>query len=371
MTPSDARSDYIVQVSSQPGSFYTLQRSADLANWSPVTTLFADSEALTWTGSLAVLPLKAFFRARVNPPNHATVTHYNGWTNVVVLNNGLVEAIIVPNAGRVLQFRFLGATNGPFWENISMDGQTAAPSSWNTEGAFGGDKAWPSPQSDWGWPPPAGFDGAPDQFAIANGVVTLTSPVDSAYQIRTTRIIELDFDEPVMRITTVFSRIAATVRTNNPIGIWVITQVQDPVRCYVPVRSPSAFAGGYHQLGNGLPAQFQQTNGLISFARDPVASHKLGFDADSLAWVGTNVSLRIDASRAPGLPISSYPDGGCNTEIYTNPGTNAPYVEMESLGPLSLVSVGNQIRFQTTYTLSHRTEIDPEAEARKILNLPK
>jgi hypothetical protein len=368
---SSAASNVTLRISSRPGWFYTVQRSADLANWSSVTTLFANSDVLTWSNGLAPLPMAGFFRAKVNLPNRAVTANYNGWTNAVLLNNGLVEAVIVPNAGRVLQFRFFGSTNGPFWENFTMSGQTATPSSWNTEGAFGGDKAWPSPQSAWGWPPPAGFDGSPDQVAITNGVVTLTTPVDSSYQVRATRIVELPFNEPVMRITTIFHRVAATTQMNNQLGIWIITQAQDPVRCFVPVPSPSAFADGYHQLGSGLPAQFQDTNGLISFSRDPVAGHKLGFDADSLVWVGTNLSLRIDGQRVPGLPVASYPDGGCSTEVYTNPGTNAPYVELECLAPLSLLPVGAQMQFLTTYTLFHRTESDPQAEARKVLNLPE
>jgi len=366
---SGADSNVIVQISSQSGFFYTVQRSADLANWFAITTLFATSGALTWTSSTAGAPKAGFFRAKANSPNRAVVTNYNGWTNAVVLDNGLVEAVIVPDAGRVLRFRFLSTTNGPFWENPAMSGQTATPASWNTEGAFGGDKAWPSPQSAWGWPPPAGFDGSPYKVEVTNGVVVLTSSVDSSFQVRTTRTVELAFDEPVMRITTAFDRVGATARTNNPVGIWTITQTQDPVRCFVPVRSNSVFGAGYQQLGTGMPAQFQNTNSLISFGRDPITSHKLGFDADSLVWVGTNLSLRIDAPRVSGLPISSYPDGGCSTEVYTNPGTNAPYIELECLAPLSLLPVGAQMQSQTTYTLFHRTESDPEAEARSILNL--
>src|SRR5581483_1965340 len=187
---ASAESNVLLRISSQPGLFYTVQRSADLGNWSAVTTLFAASDVLTWTSSLAAMTGGGFFRAKVNSPNRAVVANYKGWTNAVLLNNGLVEAVIIPNAGRVLQFRFLGATNGPIWENLTMSGQTATPLSWNTEGSFGGDKAWPSPQSAWGWPPPAGFDGSPDQVEITNGVVTLTTPVDSAYKIRTTPTIE-------------------------------------------------------------------------------------------------------------------------------------------------------------------------------------
>ena len=355
----------------QPGWFYTLQTSIDLSNWVSLSSLFAEGTELSWTDVIAAGPTSRFYRAKVNLPNTAAVTNYNGWTNAVLLNNGLVEALVIPDAGRVLQFRFAGATNGPFWENRSLDGETTSPRIWNTEGAFGGDKAWPSPQSDWGWPPPAGFDGSPEQVGITNGIATLVSPVDGTYQIQTTRVIELGFDEPVMRITTIFRRTAATTRTNNLIGIWVITQLQDPIGCYVPVPSPSVFPNGYHQLGTGLPTQFQDTNSLISFSRDPVNAHKLGFDANELAWVAADFSLRLDAPRVAGLPLSSYPDAGCNTEIYTNPGTNAPYVEFESLGPLSSLPVGGQMQFVTKYSLFNRTESDPEAEARKILNLPR
>src|SRR5262249_36624016 len=117
-------------------------------------------------------------------------------------------------------------------------------------------------------------------------------------------------------------------------------------------------------------AQFRNTNGIISFTRDSATSHKLGFDAGILVWVGTNVALRIDAPRVASLPASSYPDNGCSTEIYTNPGTNATYVELESLGPLYLLGVGEKKEFVTTYSLFHRTQSDPDAEARAILSQP-
>src|SRR5471032_2140744 len=161
---------------------------------------------------------------------------YNGWTNAIVLGNGLVEAVIVPDAGRVMQFRFAGGTNGPFWENPKLFGKISANNNWNTTGAFGGDKSWPAPQSDWrgGWPPPTGFDGSPYTCSITNGVVTITSPVDSAYKIQVTRTIELAAHQPVMRINTVFRRFDSATRT-NPVAAWVIAQFKDPAGIYVPV----------------------------------------------------------------------------------------------------------------------------------------
>jgi hypothetical protein len=324
----------------------------------------------SWMAAMLLLGLPGMAQNAVasgNGPNTVTVTNYKGWANALILNNGSVEAVIVPAAGRVLQFRFAGDTNGPFWENRNLFGTIATAASWSNEGSFGGDKAWPSPQSDWNWPPPSGFDGSPNVSSISNGTVTLTTPVDSAYSIVTTRSIDLAFNQPVMRIRTIFKRTATAFVAGRRLGIWVITQAQDPVRVYVPLRSPSIFADGLHHFDNELPGQFRNSDNLVSFNRDTVHSRKVGFDADSVVWVGPRLSLRIDAPRVAGLPGDSYPDGGCNIEVYTNP--NAPYVELECLGPLSSLPIGRQMEFVTTYTLFRRTETDVDAEAAKILKL--
>lgn len=283
----------------------------------------------------------------------------------MILRNGIVEAVIVPEVGRVMQFRFAGEFSGPFWENRSLDGQKSSASNWETEGSFGGDKSWPAPQSDWGWPPPLGFDGSTNTLTFTKGKATLVTPVDPKYQIRATRIVDLAEGKPIMRIRTVFERVAPTALTNKPLAVWVITQLGEPELCAASVPAPSIFTNGFARLGDGMPAEFKKANGLITFKRDTAQSRKLGFDAGSMAWIGKELCLRIDAPRIPGLGKNAYPDDGSSTEIYTNHG--APYVELESLGPLSKLQPGERMELVTVYTLSKRTLPDPEAEARRLL----
>jgi len=45
-------------------------------------------------------------------------------------------------------------------------------------------------------------------------------------------------------------------------------------------------------------------------------------------------------------------------------------VELEFFGPLTKLPAGQTVEFATTYTLFHRTETNPDTEARKILGLP-
>jgi hypothetical protein len=103
---------------------------------------------------------------------------------------------------------------------------------------------------------------------------------------------------------------------------------------------------------------------LLSLERHPSECAKIGSDAASLAWVGRNCVVRIDAETGPG----EYPDGGCVTEVYTN-SDPLPYVELEAMGPLVKLSAGERIERSTVYTIMPRSTPDSEAEARKIFCL--
>jgi hypothetical protein len=130
---------------------------------------------------------------------------YHGWSDCYLIANGSVEAVIVPAIGRVMQLRLQGEADGAFWENRALDGQLhdAASNDWLN---FGGDKCWPAPQSAWpqhqgqDWPPPVAFDARPVEAVARERGVVLTSPIDSGYGIQVVRHVELDAEQPVMRI---------------------------------------------------------------------------------------------------------------------------------------------------------------------------
>src|SRR5439155_24055698 len=98
-------SNVVFGLSGQSGLFYTWQTSSDLSNWIPHEPIYADSATLSLTESVSGLSATEFVRAKANHPNTTLLTNYATWTHAVLLNNGLVEAVIVPPAGRVLQFR--------------------------------------------------------------------------------------------------------------------------------------------------------------------------------------------------------------------------------------------------------------------------
>jgi hypothetical protein len=295
---------------------------------------------------------------------------YHGWNDCLILRNSKVEVVIVPAVGRVMQFRFAGHDDGPFWENRALDGRMPDPKA-KEWGNFGGDKTWPSPQGDWQkvtdreWPPPAAFDSmsvkAADVSSGSEGPsVRLESSMDPFYGIRTTRLITLPANEPVMKIRTTYLKVDGDPRK---VGIWTITQLKDPVSVFAPIPRKSMYKDGYNKQSDALPLGLIVSGNMLSLRRDPSKSTKIGNDADALVWIGEKEALKIESPR---IANAEYPDQGSSAEVYTNPDP-LPYVELELLGPLHTMKVGDQIEQTMTYTLFQRREAEPAAEAQRAL----
>ncbi len=298
----------------------------------------------------------AYLAAALHFACHAAVTitkaPYNGWQEAFTLRNGTVEAVVVPAIGRVMQFRFAGEKDGPFWENHALDGKN--PDSQTSEWInFGGDKTWPSPQSEWakitgrGWPPPKAFDSMPIEAEVQGDTLVVRSKIDPSYGIRTERRITLSTSEAELKIETVYHKIeGAPIR----VGIWVITQLSDPEKVYMPVPKNSPFPTGYNKQSEILPANLQFNAPWVSCTRSPKVSTKIGSYAGDLIWANNKWILAIHAPRESS---GDFPDEGSSAEIYTNPNPNA-YVELEMLGPLQTLRRGETMSRAQSYRLFRR-----------------
>ena len=276
---------------------------------------------------------------------------YHGWKSALRIRNERTEVVVVPEIGRVMSLRFLNGEN-VFWEDRSLDGKHGDVSGkeWVN---FGGDKTWPAPEADWSkytgrtkWMPPAAFDSMAHTARIEDRDVVLTSPVDPHYGIRTIRRVHLDAF--CLRITTTYERVSGKP---SKIGIWVITQFKEPVNVTVPFAKNSAFPDGYSILVGKPWTQLQQTMkpgfNHLEITRDPKAPHKMACAANALTWVGRKETCGV---LSPRMRFGKYPDGGASAEVYTNANPKK-YVELEMLGPLSVMKPGDRISRTNDYIL--------------------
>jgi hypothetical protein len=289
---------------------------------------------------------------------------YHGWPGSFVMSNGKADVVIVPAVGRVMQFHFADDSDGPLFENRAMDSKTPDPNS-KDWGNFGGDKSWPSPQADWGkitgreWPPPVAFDSMPVEAHVASESIDLISSVDPAYGIRETRHLQLERTKPVLIITTTYEKVQG-----DPVkvGVWVITQLRDPQRAFMVLPAKSQYPEGYNKQMEVLPKDLKVEGRLVSLNRDPKNSAKIGSDAGTLIWMDEKYVVRIDSPR---VAKAEYPDQGSSAEIYTN-ADPLPYIELEMLGPLSPMKVGDRIERTNVYRLMRRKAKEPKAEIKKM-----
>ena len=297
---------------------------------------------------------------------HVSHLNHRGWTNSLRMINGAAEVIVAPEVGRVMQFRLHGEESA-FWENTALSGKApnAATSDWLN---FGGDKTWPAPQADWpkvgkrGWPPPPAFDQMPVTATTEGDKILLTSAIDPWFGIRTKRVLELHASLPRLTIRTTYEKVeGAPLKA----GVWIITQLKDPVLVVAPLPEKSRFAEGFDkQSAENLPTDLTVTNGLVTLRRHPTKSTKIGTDAGTLLWVGDKTMVRIDSPRIDG---AGYPDNGSSAEVYTNGGESWKYVELEMLGPLADLGPGDTLSQTNTYTLYRRENADPLADAKRVL----
>ena len=294
----------------------------------------------------------------------ATGQSHQGWSDAVVIRNPVVEAVVVPSVGRVMQFRFVGEAERPFWENEKLVGKAMPQNPWQANpGSFGGDKTWPAPQNLWNWPPPDVFDTAPLAVRVNDDrSVTLESPVSARFGIKTVRKITLDPVAPVMRIDTTYEKVSG-----NPtnVSVWVITQLNEPVGIFVPVPKGSKFPTGAVSRPVWSPDHFkvEDSHGWLRYTRNPKANHKTGTDGSTMVWAGEKTLLRIDQPR---VPDATYPDDGRSLQIYTN-ADPVPYVELETFSPRKEIKAGETLSATNTYRLARRTGATVEQDVKALL----
>jgi hypothetical protein len=273
----------------------------------------------------------------------------------------------VPAIGRIMNFSLLEngkPPSSPLWNNPRIDsGLKADAEGWTN---YGGDKAWPAPQSDWPkvigreWPPPKGFDATPYTASIKGETVELVSAVDPSYGIRMRRSILLDPSLPTMTITTTFEKVEGpTVH----VGVWTITQLNSPERAFILLPEHSSFPEGYKKLFPDAPADLRLDGRLLSLTRHPAKNTLIGNDGTALLWVGDGPDLLVEPVKT--ASEGEYPNG-TRARIYTNSGDELPYIELETLDRLQDLKPGNQAEVTTRYTLIPRTERAALAEAKKV-----
>ena len=301
-------------------------------------------------------------------PVAVTPISWHGWPRAVKLSNGVVEAVVVPQIGRVMAFEFAGhPETNPLYENpewTPSKNPIPKPGEWAN---YGGDKVWPAPQSDWprfigrDWPPDRAFDGLPETVHFLPNGLRLISPTSTEFGLRIERTVTLRPGQPRLYLTQTLVRTLPGAAPDRSLAVWAITQVSGDGVFVLPLpASPAApkapFPTGYQSLSSPPVAPpfwrvtTVQGRRVLLGRRDPVNSHKVATKARD-GWLvhisDTGVVFTEHSVVAPG---GVYPDADSPGEVYSNAGASN-YLEMETLGPLARVHPGHSLTTQIVWHL--------------------
>lgn len=253
----------------------------------------------------------------------------------VLLSNGIVELAVATEIGpRILKYGFV---NGP---NILGEyPELKTETSWGTWRPWGGHRLWVGPEA---MPQSYAPDNSPiDVEQAAQFTMNLSQKIDqSGTQKEMT--IRMESDSSGIEITH-----RVTNRTESSIKLcpWAITIMREGGVAVIPL---APFRTHDEEL---LPAQpivrwffTDWTDPRWGFGRSHVAlrgdnsrksPQKIG-TMNREGWCGFLHGGTFFIKSFPSLLSESYPDLGCNNEVYGD----GSYIELESLGPLTDLEPG-------------------------------
>jgi hypothetical protein len=295
-------------------------------------------------------------------------TAYAGWANCIRLSNGECELIATTDVGpRIIRFGFTGGNN-LLKEIKSQLGRTLGED-WLP---YGGHRLWHAPEV------------APRTYAPDNDPVDYREEGDTLHLIQQTE--HTTGIRKEMRITLHGERNEARVvhvLTNRNVwevelAPWALTVMapegtailpQEDYRPHPDYLLPARPLVLWHYTNMADP-RFTWGEKFIR-VRQVLGSknkQKIGM-RNTKGWMAYALEEDLFIKRCGFDPAATYPDFGCNTEVYTD----NSILELESLGPLTRIPPGGSVQLEEVWSL-HKADVgetDHEIEEKLLPLVPE
>jgi hypothetical protein len=208
-----------------------------------------------------------------------------------------------------------------------------------------GSTFWPSPQSAWGWPPPAEIDSAPYQGRVDGDAIVLVGATSAALGLRVTKRFRADPAARAVVMEFVLHNDAASAASWAP---WQITRV--------PAGGLTFFPTGT-KTGVRTELAVQQSGGITWYAHDFAAISAADgqkYVADGAeGWMAQVKEGLLLLKRWGDVPAEAQHASEGEVEIYANKAAGAAlaYVEVECQGPLTEIAAAGTLAWSVTWYL--------------------
>ena len=274
------------------------------------------------------------------------VIPFQGWAKNLRVSNGTAELIVTLEVGpRILSYSKAGGLN-PLKIYDDQVG-TIGDMIWRNRG---GHRLWLAPET-------REVTYFPDNAPVAweqrgQWRVRLTPPPETGTGFQ--KQIDLSLD-PSGTGVTILHRVTRIGATPAEIALWALTVMTPGGMAIMPqpalgehprdlLPNRKLVVWPYTDLSD---PRWQFGRRFFRLRQDPARGPtKIGI-ADSLGWCAYLVGEMCFIKRYFWESVSSYPDGGCNFETFSN----AKMLELESLGPLTRLAPGESVEHAERWEL--------------------
>jgi hypothetical protein len=265
--------------------------------------------------------------------------NYQGWPNSYRITNGDVELVVTGDIGpRIMRYGFVGGQNF-FKEFTDQLGKSGEPA-WQPRG---GHRIWIAPEDPVNTYAP---DNGPVQISVRGDVLEATGPVEPLTGLEKQIIVKMASSGAAVEV---FHRIRNAGARPYHVAPWALTMMAPggagihgfpPRGTHPEILAPTnpLVMWAFTDLGDPRWRLLRKYLVLLQDPKNPVPQ-KLGtFNRYTWAAYLLKGELFVKRYEAEGA-VDAYPDYGCSFETFTN----ADFLELETLGPLTTVSPGETV----------------------------
>ncbi len=205
-----------------------------------------------------------------------------------------------------------------------------------------GSTFWPSPQSDWGWPPPAEIDSQPHQVTLDGPVLSLAGASASGLGLAVTKRFTADASAQTVTVQYGLLNTGPEARRVAP---WEITRVSAGGLTFFPMGQGEPRKGPQDLL----PLQISDGVAWFPYDGSRINSDQKVFADGSEGWIAhAQGDLLLVKSFADTGPAQAAP-GEAEIELYANP--DRTYVEVENQGAYGEIAPGGSVSWTVRWFL--------------------
>jgi hypothetical protein len=269
---------------------------------------------------------------------------YRGWKNAYKFSNGTVQLIVLADVGpRIIVYGFSNAEN--ILHEVTAD---AGLTGGNEFRLYGGHRLWVSPEVERTYFP----DNRPVSVSTQGNTATFTAPVeDFSPGTDLQKELKVELSDSASQVT-ITHRITNQGKQVTQLAPWAPTMMRAGGRAILPLPARAGMDKDHFQSVGPLtlwsftdladPRWILGTE-YIQLKQQPPDSPRFQEQMTGVfnpaGWGAYFCAGTLFVKRAPVMPGATYPDFGCNFEVFTNPN----FLELETLGPKIELQPGESV----------------------------